>query len=145
MKRANPTKKEDIIQALQEISAKSPDGRVSLKRFKDDTGWDPRYWTNRYWPESGYRGACEEANVQPGPVMGVETSCRITDADLALRLADVMKNRDQVPPLARLAALLRMGQDTIARGESYPKAKERIIRAYFDLPANKRTPIVDDA
>jgi hypothetical protein len=143
MKRASPTK-EQIIQELQRVSAQAPDGRVSLKKFEDETGWDLRYWTNRYWPESGYRGACEEAKVQPGLMFGVETHCLVSDTELALRLAGVMAHREQVPPLARLAAILRMGQKTIARGDSYRNAKERIIRAYFALPTDKRTSIVDE-
>lgn len=136
MQRRQPTK-EDIIAALQRIAADSSDGRVSHSRFKDDTGWD-RYWFDRHWPAGGYQAACEEAGVRRGAIIGVETNTRVTDEEMALRFAEAVQSIGKIPTLKRLAALTRMNNKTITREDTYDDAKWRIIRTYFELPAERR-------
>jgi hypothetical protein len=139
-----PTK-QDIIDILQRIASESTEGRVSLAAFHTDTGWDA-YWFNKYWPESGYRGACEEAGVLPGLMVGVDINCRVSDEAVSLKLAEAIeKNRMRFPSLPRFRALSKLGGKTICRGEEYRAAKQRLIKTYLSLPADDRSEAVERA
>jgi hypothetical protein len=142
MKR-QPTK-DDMIAALRKIAGETPDGRASMRVFRDETGWD-RYWFDKHWPAGGYEAACAEAGVQRGAIIGVDTSTRVTDIELAVKFADAVHSLGRIPTLKRFIALGRMGSTTICRGEAYALAKRRIIGAYFELPARNRKGEVVDA
>lgn len=141
--RAKPTK-EQILDALRRLRDASPDGRVSLPVFKRETGWT-RYWIDQFWPESGWRGACDEAGVQPGLQVAVDTDTRVSDDELAMRFAGAVKRlKGKIPPAYRLRALTRTGPETFQRGQTYDEAKVRLIRTYLGLPAHQRkTPEIE--
>jgi hypothetical protein len=140
---ANKPTKADMIDQLRRVVKISPDGRASLPLFEKETGWGI-YWFDKHWPTGGYPAACEEAGVNRGLIIGVETCVRVTDEQLAVKLADavhsimVEQRIGRVPTLKRFVAVARLSSKTITRGETYPEAKWRIIRTYFALPAEKR-------
>jgi hypothetical protein len=137
-RRKNPAK-EDIIEALQALAAKSPKGYVTLPDFEAETGWT-KYWFHKLWPTGDYQGACEEAGVKPGPRVGIDIGIPMPDEEVAARFAEATESLGRIPPLKNLIALTRMGEDTVRRGEIYETAKARLIRAYFSLPAERRKP-----
>jgi hypothetical protein len=136
MNQRQPTK-EDMIAALRKIASAASDGRVSLRVFKDETGWD-RYWFDKHWPTGGYESACIEAELQRGAIVGIETHIRVTDEELAIKFAEAVQLIGKVPSIKRFKALARMDAGTFCRGETYAAAKRRIIAAYFELPEDKR-------
>lgn len=135
--RPAPTK-DDIVAALRDLGDKSSDGRVSKRVFREETGWSEHYFY-RLWPDSGFRGACEEAGVLTGLRIAVDTNTRLSDEDLARRLAGVVATRTKLPPQSRLFVLMKTYHTTFKRGEPYDKAKARIINAYFALPISERS------
>lgn len=137
MKRKRPTK-QDIIDALRRVASVSADGRASQSILQEETGWG-RYWFDRFWPVTGYAGACEEAGVQRGAIIGTESTRRLTDKEVALRFATAVQNfGNKIPAFKRLKAITRLADQTICRGESYVAAKRRLIQTYLALPAEER-------
>jgi hypothetical protein len=134
MKRRKPTK-QDIIDELQRIQSR--DGSVSMRIFKGETGWG-QHWFLKYWPESGYIGACKEARAKRGAIVGVERDVFVSDEEIALRFAAAVASINRIPGIKQLAALTKTGEDTIRRDDSYEDAKRRLIRVYFTLPESKR-------
>jgi hypothetical protein len=125
-----------MIAVLRRIAAR--DGHVSQAAFKKETGWD-RYWFDKHWPIGGYQSACEEAGVKRGAIFGIETNLRISDDELAIRFAEVVRSLGgKIPSPKRFKAIARMDPMTLMRGDSWAEAKLRIINVYFGLPADKR-------
>jgi len=127
---SKPTK-ETMIAVMRRIHAR--DGHVSKRAIKEETGWDPNYWFDK-----GYSGACEEANVKRGAKVGVETNLRVADEDTAVRFAQATRDCGRIPSIKQFRALAQMGMQTITRGEKWDNAKQRLIRIYLDLPAQRR-------
>lgn len=141
MQQRKPTK-QDIIDELQRIQSR--DGKVSKKLFTDETGWG-QHWFNKYWPATGYQGACEEAGVQRGAIFGVEAKLRINDPELSVRFADAVASIQRVPSLQRFLALAKMHHETILRGGSFADAKRRLIPLYLSMPeSERRGQVVDE-
>ena len=136
MSRQQPTK-ERMIAALRKVAGDSPDGCVSLRLIKDETGWDP-YWFDKHWPAGGYQAACAEAGVRRRAIIGVETSVRVDDREIATRFVDAVESIGRVSNAQALPCSRRMSGDTILRGGKYTDAKRRIIAAYFELPVQQR-------
>ncbi|MCE9529444.1 MAG: type I restriction enzyme HsdR N-terminal domain-containing protein [Planctomycetales bacterium] len=142
MQRKQPTK-DDMIAELQRIQAR--DGQVSQAVFKEETGWG-RHWFDRHWPIGGYQSACEEAGVKRGAIFGVETNLRVTEEELAIKLAEVVQQLGgKIPSSKRFKAIALMDPNTLMRGDSWSDAKRRVISVYFRLPADKRIGELVDA
>jgi hypothetical protein len=141
MQSRQPTK-ENIIAVLRRIQAR--DGHVNLPAFKEETGWD-RYWFDKFWPLGGYQSACEEAEVQRGAIFGVETNLRITDEELAVRFAEVVRQYGRIPSPKRFAAIARMAPETMKRGDTWDDAKRRIIKVYLGFAPEQRISDAVDA
>lgn len=138
MQQKKPTK-EEIITALERIGSKTPDRKVTMDAFIEETGWT-RYWFDRYWPTTGgYRGACEEAGVRPGPIIGVDTNVRQEDEEVAARFADAVEAAHGIPTLKKLCAIAKIAPATVCREkETYERAKARLIRTYLAFPPEQR-------
>jgi len=126
-----------MLAHLRQIAEKSPDGRASLSLFQQETGWG-RYWFDQHWPATGYRGACAEAGVQRGAVVGVERNPRLSDQEVAKRFAEAVQTLDGIPAKKRLTALTKTAEGTFCRGDSYSDAKRRLIEIYMGFPSENR-------